>query len=132
MQRCVSAWSARFLLPISSPKTAHLLQTFPDCVVVIDFISKSAACKVSDVYFADELAQVALWKSVNIILLDGIVRVHDDGDEQRKHDVDVKADKGVEVNAAEPPKHQRLVAHYRERREHVVAVYERKKALGSR
>lgn len=71
-------------------------------------------------------------KPVNVIFLDSVVRVHNHRDEQRQHDVNVKADECVEINATEPPEHHRFIRHNGEGCEHVVAVDERKKAFGCR
>ena len=42
-------------------------------------------------------------KAVDVIILDDLVRIHDDGNEERQDNVDEETDEGVEINSAVDP-----------------------------
>lgn len=132
MQRRVAARSARCFLVPPPPEATHLLQALAYRVVVVDLIAESAAREIRHAYLTHKSPQIALREAVDVIFLDGVVRVHNHRNEQRQHDVDVEADEGVEIDAAEPPQHHRFVRHDGERREHVVAVNQSEETFGCR
>ena len=43
------------------------------------------------------------WKAVDVIILDDLVRIHDDGNEERQDNVDEETDEGVEINSTVHP-----------------------------
>ena len=43
------------------------------------------------------------WKAVDVIILDDLVRIHDDGNEERQDNVDEETDEGVEINSTVNP-----------------------------
>ena len=69
---------------------------------------------------------------MNCTHLDGLVRVHDDRDEDTEDDIDEEADEDVEVDAAVPPRVRVLITDRFKRIVHVVSVDEREQALARR
>lgn len=61
--------------------------------------------------------------------LDSLIRVGDEGDEERQHHVDEHWDEGVEVGSAEEPHQIVLVLQLGEGSEHVVAIQQGEQAL---
>ena len=64
------------------------------------------------------------WKAVDVIILDDLVRIHDDGNEERQDNVDEETDEGVEINSAVDPDRERLHGNGTEGGEHVISVNE--------
>lgn len=62
--------------------------------------------------------------------LDGFICIHDNWDEDTEHNVDKKADKNIEVDAAVPPGVSVSFGNDGESVEHVIAVEEGEETLG--
>ena len=66
-----------------------------------------------------------------VIDLDDLVRVHDDGDEERQHKVDEETNEGVKVDSAVDPNWWALMkVEVVEGGVHVVSIDERKETFG--
>lgn len=94
-QRGVPGWSPLGFGPPEAEYPPQGLHERDPLALVVVIVAEHSGGEVVGVVRSHEHPQVGLGEAVLVILFDRVVRVHDDGDEERQDDVDVQAGEGV-------------------------------------